>query len=107
MSDLNSEIGQLARGYAKSGMAGSAGAQFASYEIATYLLIGCGLIGAVMAIMELLKKGNPYITGGLLMVAGVLPLLFASKALFGLPMVLGGLMAITLKRVKVKAGITA
>ncbi|MCP4218687.1 MAG: hypothetical protein GY765_28905 [bacterium] len=107
LSDLNSDMGKMARSFTKSGMGGSAGAQLASYEIATYLLIGCGIIGAVIAIMMLFKKGNPYITGGILIVAGVLPLLFVSKALFGLPMVLAGLLLIKKKRALMKLGITA
>ncbi|MCP4218688.1 MAG: hypothetical protein GY765_28910 [bacterium] len=107
LSDLNSEIGQVARSFSKSGLGGSAGAEFASYEVATYMLIGCGIIGAVIAIMLLMKKGNPYINGAVLMVAGILPLLFVSKAMFGLPMVLGGLLALTIKRNTAKAAVTA
>jgi lysylphosphatidylglycerol synthetase-like protein (DUF2156 family) len=90
-SDLGSELGQLAAGLAAA--AGEAGAELSAMKNATYALLGCGVLGLVVSILAMLRKGQKIVNAVLLIVAGVLPLVFSTQALFGVPMALAGLLA--------------
>jgi len=90
-SDLNSELGQLATAFASS--AGQAGDLLGSMKAATYALLACGVVGLIVSVLIIMLKGNRWANAGLLIVAGALPLVFTVNAIFGIPMVLAGLLA--------------
>jgi len=94
-SDLSSEAGQTAAAFASS--AGQLGDMFAGLKYATYALLACGVVGLAVSVLILMLKGNRWANAGLLIVAGFLPLVFSTTALFGVPMVLAGLLAFAVK----------
>ena len=69
----------------------------ASMKIATYALIGCGIIGLVISVMVIMRKFNKFANAAILIVAGGLPLVFVTDAIFGTPMILAGLLAFAVK----------
>ena len=95
LGDLNSSMGKAALSLSKS--MGSAGSQFLGLRNATYALLICAIIGLIFSFIILMRKGNKFINSGVLVVAGILPMLFASKAMFGIPMAIAGLLALTVK----------
>ncbi len=102
--DMSSPEGQaamkLAAALSNEGGAGSLGGlggEMAGLQRGTYALLICGVLGLVISIVVLLRKGNRLANGALLVVCGVLPILLASKAVFGVPMALAGLFALAVK----------
>ena len=73
-------------------------AEFQTIKNATYALIICALLGQVISFLVLMKKGNKYINGGLLILGGSVPLFFSTRALGGLPMIMGGLITLLKKK---------
>ncbi len=94
-SDLNSEMGQLAAALSAAG--GKAGAELSSLKYATYSLLAGGGLGLIAAILFAINKLGKLPVGILLIVVAVLPLVFSGKALFGTPMLLGGIFALLSK----------
>jgi uncharacterized membrane protein len=94
LSDLQTEEVQLARAF--SNAVGS-GAEFAALEKATYALLVCGAIGLVAAILVLARRLGRWPNTIVLLLAGIAPLGFSLKAMFGVPMVLAGLLAFFVK----------
>lgn len=94
-SDLNSEMGQLAA--ALSAAAGQAGAELSSMKYATYALLAGGGLGLIAAILFAINKLGKLPVGIVLIVFAVLPLVFSGKAVFGTPMLLGGIFALLSK----------
>jgi hypothetical protein len=90
LADLNSELGQLVTSLGQ-------GSAFTSYKIASYLLILGGIVGIIAVILLLKKKAPKLFLGIALIVVSVLPLFFQSEALWGLPMLLGGIFAFFIK----------
>lgn len=90
MSDLNSELGQAA-----TAMGGSP--ELTNLKTAATLLIICAIIGIVATVLLIVKKIPKFVVGVLLILAGIFPIFFAGKAVFGLPMVLGGIFAFLIK----------
>jgi hypothetical protein len=104
MGDINSPEGQaalkLAAALAKEGGGGAMGglgSEMLGMQRATYALLACGVIGLVISIVVLLRKGKPVVNGILLIVCGILPVILASKAVFGVPMALAGIFAFLVK----------
>ena len=99
--DMSSPEGQaamkLAAAFSKEAGAGGLGAEMAGLQRGTYALLICGALGLVFSIVVLLRKGNRYANGALLVVCGLLPILLATKAVFGVPMALAGLFALAVK----------
>lgn len=95
LSDLNSELGQMASAMAAA--AGEAGKELSSMKIATYALLICGFLGLAISVLVIMRKFNRWANAVLLIVCGALPLVFASKAVFGVPMILAGLLAFAVK----------
>lgn len=87
-TDLNSEEARAA-----IAVLGNSG-PLAGLTHATYALLLCGVIGLIVSALVIIGKGNKMANGGILIACGLLPLLFAGKAIFGVPMVLGGLLAL-------------
>jgi hypothetical protein len=94
LSDLKSDLGEAAQ--AMAGLAGM-GDQMAGLKNATYALLGCAALGLIVSILVAVRKGNKVVNAILLIVAGVLPLVFETRALFGTPMALAGLLAFAVK----------
>jgi hypothetical protein len=80
-----------------AGSLGGLGSEMAGLQRGTYALLICGVLGLVISIVVLLRKGNRLANGALLVVCGVLPILLASKAVLGVPMALAGLFALAVK----------
>lgn len=97
MSDLNSDLGLVTQKMIDSGIGGKFAGELNELKTATYLLILCGVTGLVFSIMVLMSKLKREINAVILIAAGLLPLLFSAKALFGVPMVLAGLLAFVSK----------
>jgi hypothetical protein len=99
--DMSSPEGQaamqLAAALGKEAGAGGLGAEMAGLQRGTYALLICGALGLVFSIVVLLRKGNRFGNAALLIVCGVLPILFAGKAVLGVPMALAGLFALAVK----------
>ena len=96
LSDLNSDDGKAARALASLAGADQA-AELAGLTRATYALLVCGVIGLVTSILVMARKGQRFANAGVLIVAGGLPLVFATNAVFGTPMILAGLLALAVK----------
>ena len=92
LSDLNSTLGLAGQQLAK-GAGGKIAAEMSSMKTATYLLILCGISGLVFSISTLISKFKKEINAGALILSGVLPLFFSGNAIFGVPMVLAGILA--------------
>jgi hypothetical protein len=73
------------------------GGEMAGLEKATYALLACAVIGLVASILVLIRKGHKIGNAVLLLVCGVLPIVFATKAVFGVPMAIAGLVAFSVK----------
>lgn len=97
MSDLNSDLGLISQQLVDKGMDGKFAAQFRGLKTAAYLLILCGGTGMVFSVLTLLSKLRMEVNAIILITAGVLPLFFSWKALFGVPMVLAGGLAFAAK----------
>ena len=72
-------------------------AELSGMKTAAWVLILCAVVGIVAIVMMFKQgtgKGLPAI---LLLVAGILPILFSSKAILGVPMVLGAVFAFLTK----------
>ncbi len=95
LSDLNSELGQMAAAMAAS--AGDAGKELSSMKAATYALLICGVLGLIVSVLVIMRKFNRFANAVLLIVCGALPLVFATQAVFGVPMILAGLLAFAVK----------
>ena len=93
-SDLNSQMGQLAA--AMSAGTGQ-GAELSAMKYATYALLAGGGLGLIASILFAINKLPKMAAGILLIVLAVLPLVFSGKAIFGTPMVLGGIFALLYK----------
>lgn len=93
-TDLGGAEGQAAEALGE--MAGMA-AEMSALKSASYALLACAVLGLVASVMVLRLKGNKAINALLLIVAGALPIVLASKAVFGAPMVLAGLLAFGVK----------
>jgi hypothetical protein len=100
--DLNSETGKAAIKLANTIKGPDAGAfgEILSMQRGTYALLACGVIGLAVSVMVLIRKGNKMANAILLIVCGILPLMFAGKAVFGVPMALAGLLALGIKAKK-------
>jgi uncharacterized membrane protein len=94
LSDLQTEEVQLARAF--SDAIGS-GAEYAALEKATYALLVCGVIGLVASILVLARRLGRWPNAILLLLAGLAPLGLSLKAMFGVPMLLAGLLAFFVK----------
>lgn len=68
---------------------------------ASTLLILCSLLGITAALLVLLGKWKKNILCIALILAGIAPLLFSDKALFGVPMTLAGILGFAIKPKKV------
>lgn len=97
MSDLNSDLGLISQQLVDKGVKGDLASEFKGLKTATYLLILCGVTGIVFSILTLVSRVRKEINGIILITAGVLPLFFSGKALFGVPMVLAGILAFAAK----------
>ncbi len=95
LSDLNSELGQLAT--ALAGAAGDVGSELSSLKGATYSLIICGIVGLLVSVLVIMRKFNRWANAIILIICGALPLVFATDAFFGVPMILAGLLALAVK----------
>jgi hypothetical protein len=102
-SDMSSPEAQaalkLAEALAKEGGAGmgALGAEAVGLQRATWALLATGLVGLIISIVVLIRKGNKIANGALLVICGVLPILFASKAIGGVLLVLAGIFAFFVK----------
>jgi hypothetical protein len=94
LSDLGTAEGQLASALAD---ATGQGAELAGLKNAAYSLLVCAAVGFIVSIMVALRKGNKMANAVLLIVVALLPLIFSTKALFGVPMALAGLFAFGVK----------
>ena len=94
-SDLGSEMGQLASAVAGASEEGSD--LMFQMKGGTYSLIACGIVGLVFSILIIMRKVNRWLNAVILIVCGALPLVFTTDALFGVPMILGGLLALAVK----------
>ena len=97
LSDLNSQLGLAAQQLAANGTGGKLAAELSGMKTATYMLILCGLTGLVFSVLTLMSKLKKEINAVILILAGLLPLLFSGKAIFGVPMVLAGILAFAAK----------
>ena len=90
---------KLAEAMAKEGGAGFAGlgSEIVGLQRGTYALLACGALGLIISVVVLLRKGQRFANGALLVICGVLPMVFATKAVFGVPMALAGLFALAAK----------
>jgi hypothetical protein len=95
--DISSTEGQAAMKLAAAFGKSELGAEMVSMQRGTYALLICGALGLIASVVVLLRKGNRFANGALLVVCGVLPLLLVSKAAFGVPMALAGLFALAVK----------
>ena len=95
--DISSTEGQAAMKLAAAFAKSELGAEMVSMQRGTYALLICGVLGLIVSVVVLLRKGNRFANGALLVVCGVLPLLLVSKAAFGVPMALAGLFALAVK----------
>ncbi|MCP4154769.1 MAG: hypothetical protein GY757_44015 [bacterium] len=93
MSDLNSDLGLISQQLSSQSISSSLAAEFQGLETATYLLILCGVTGLVFSILTLLSKFKRKLNAVILVAAGIAPVFFSGKALFGVPMVIAGLLA--------------
>jgi len=94
LSDLQTKEVQSVRTLAD---ALGGGGEFDSLEKATYALLVCGAIGLVASILVLSRRLGRWPNAILLLVAGLAPLGLSLKAMFGVPMVLAGLLAFFVK----------
>lgn len=92
--DLDSDMGKQAQALAG---AVEGGMEIKSLERATYALLACALLGLVFSVLIMARKGQRFVNAILLLVAGALPLVFHTNALFGTPMILAGLLALAVK----------
>lgn len=92
---LNSMLTQW--GELSSQMASWLDSSFLIVKITAYTLIICGICGLIFSIRVLFTKGKNSANGVMLVVAGILPILFATKAIFGLPMILAGILAFAIE----------
>ena len=95
--DISSVEGQAAMKLAAAFGKSEIGAEMVSMQRGTYALLIAGALGLIVSVVVLLRKGNRFANGALLVVCGVLPLLLVSKAAFGVPMALAGLFALAVK----------
>jgi len=94
-SDLNSEMGQLATAIA--GASGEGSDLLTQMKGGTYSLIACGIVGLIFSVMVIMRKVNRWANAVILIVCGALPLVFTTEAIFGVPMILAGLLAFAVK----------
>jgi formate hydrogenlyase subunit 3/multisubunit Na+/H+ antiporter MnhD subunit len=92
LSDLHSELAQKV--IAKVAEGSSDARQLNALRAATYLLLVCGVVGLVVSVRVMARKGQRWLNALLLLVAGLLPLAWCEKACFGVPMALAGLLAL-------------
>jgi hypothetical protein len=92
--DLDSDMGKQAQALAG---AVEGGMEIKALERATYALLACALLGLVVSVLIMARKGQRFVNAIVLVVAGVLPVVFHTNALFGAPMVLAGLLALAVK----------
>ena len=90
---------KLAEALSKEGGAGlgSLGSEMVGLQRATYALLACGALGLIASFLVLLRKGPKIALAVVLVVCGGLPLVFATKAIGGVLMVLAGLFAFFVK----------
>ncbi len=93
-SDLQTEEVELARQLSN---AMGTNAEFASLERATYALLVCGVLGLVASILVLARRWGRWPNAALLLVAAIAPLGFSLKAMFGIPMLVAGVLAMFVK----------
>ncbi len=93
LADLDSDLGRAAQALVAGGIGGETAAELVGIKTATYLLIVCGLAGLVISFMVLSGKLKKEINAILFVIAAVLPLFFSANAVFGVPMVLAGILA--------------
>jgi hypothetical protein len=87
---------ELAKALAKEGGGGALaglGTEALGLQRATYALLACGAIGLIVSIIVLIRKGQRVANGALLVICGALPLVFQTKAIGGVLMVLAGIFA--------------
>lgn len=94
LGDLNSDMGQLAQ---TLGEATGQNSELAGLKNASYALLACAVVGLLVSVMVAMRKGNKMANAALLIVAGLLPMVFATNALFGVPMAVAGLLAFAVK----------
>jgi len=82
---------ELAKALAKEGGGGALGglgAEALGLQRATYALLACGAIGLIVSIIVLIRKGQRVANGAILVICGALPLVFQTKAIGDVLMVL-------------------
>lgn len=87
---------KLAEALAKEGGGGALaglGAEAVGLQRATYALLACGVLGLIVSVVVLIRKGQRVANGALLVICGALPLVFQTKAIGGVLMVLAGIFA--------------
>ena len=95
LSDLSSESGRLAQSLV--GSAGKLGQELTSFKTAAYVLLICAFVGLVFSLLTLMKKGLKIVNVIGLILAGLLPIFISTQAFLGVPMVIGGLLGLTVK----------
>jgi hypothetical protein len=76
---------------------GGLGAEMAGLQRATYALLACGVLGLIVSVVVLLRKGNRIANGALLVICGVLPIVLQTKAVGGAYLALAGIFAFFVK----------
>ena len=95
--DMSSpEVAAAFKLFAQEGSGGApagVSAQAIGLQRATYALLACGVLGLMVSLVVLIRKGHRVANGALLVICGALPLVIQTKANGGVLMVLAGLFA--------------
>ncbi len=92
MSDWNTDLAVISQMLGNQGIEDKFTIEFEQIKTTAYLLIFCGITGMVFSALVLAPRLKSGIIAVILIMAGVLPLVSSWKALFGIPMVIAGIL---------------